>query len=92
MSYVLADPNSKLDFAHDWTQWLADGDTITSRQWSITPLNNTSPETPILAGDTTDTCFVEGLEAGKIYHLVERVVTAAGVEDDRTIVIRCEQS
>jgi hypothetical protein len=92
MAYVLADPSSKLNFSHDWVTdgWLAVGDTIASRLWTITPLNNTTPETPVLTGATTDVVFVQGLMAGKIYHLVERVTTAAGVIDDRTIVIRCE--
>lgn len=95
MAYVLADPDGSLDWAHDWTDWLAVGsppDTISSRQWSITPLNGTSPETPTLVGATTDTVFVSGMQVGKIYHLTEQVTTAAGVVDQRTIVIRCEET
>lgn len=92
MAYVLADPSSKLNFTHNWADWLAVGDSIASRQWSISPLNNTTPETPILTGDTTDIVFVEGFEVGKVYRLVEHVVTTAGVEDDRMIVIRCEET
>jgi hypothetical protein len=96
MVYLLVDPNSKLNFSFDWTDWLASGssgsptDTIASRQWSISPSGG-SPQ-PTLTGDTTDVVFVEGLEAGKIYALTEHVVTAAGIEDDRTIVLRCEET
>lgn len=93
MSYVLADPDSVLNWSHDWaTDWLAEGDTIASRQWSIMPLNGTSPETPTLTNDTADIVFVSGLQAGKVYHLTEHVVTTAGVEDERTIVLRCDDT
>lgn len=90
MAYLLIDPESKLDWQHSWDDYLAAGDTIVSRQWSITPMNEGSPSTPILTGDTTDSVFVEGFVAGKIYRLKEHIVTTAGVEDDRTIVLRCE--
>ena len=92
MSYVLADPDSMLNFSHDWSDWLAVGDTISSRQWAIEPLNDGTPATPVLAGDTTDIVFVSGLQSGKIYKLTEEVTTAAGVTDQRTIVIRCEDT
>lgn len=90
MAYVLADPSSVLNFSHDWDDYLVAGETIVSRQWSISPLNNTTPETPALTGATTDTVFVEGMQAGKIYYLVERITTNTGIVDDRTIVVRCE--
>jgi hypothetical protein len=96
MPYILVDPSSRLNWSHDWEDpldpWLAEGDTITSRLWTITPLNNTTPETPVLSNTTSDIVFVEGLLPGRVYHLTEHVVTASGLEDDRTIVIRCEDT
>lgn len=91
--YVLADPDSVLTWMHDWTAWLGSSsppDTISSRQWSIAPLTVTSPETPALTNDTTATVTVSGLAAGRVYRLVEHIVTASGLEADRTIVIRCD--
>jgi hypothetical protein len=91
MAYVLIDPNETLNFSHDWaTDFLAQGETIASRQWLIGPLNGTTPETPTLVGDTTDTVFVQGCVLGRVYHLTERITTSAGVVADRTIVLRCE--
>jgi streptogramin lyase len=93
MPYVLVDPSSVLNWSNDWaTEWLADGDTIASRQWSIEPLNGTSPETPTLTNDTNDVVFVSGLQTGKIYRLTEHVVTVAGLEDDRSIMLRCDDT
>lgn len=96
MPLVLVDPQSVLNFAHDWGDFLSSGvdgspsDTIASRQWSISPLNGTSPETPTLVGDTSDIVFVVGLLPGRVYHLTEHILTDAGVEADRTIVLRCD--
>jgi hypothetical protein len=96
MPYFLADPQSKLSWSHDWSEWLESGsagsptDTIVSREWRIERPSGGSPQ-PTLIGALTDTVFVEGLEAGIIYWLTEHIVTAAGVEDERTVVIRCDQ-
>jgi hypothetical protein len=94
MPYVLCDPSSRLNFSHDWETlgWLADDDSIVSRQWTITPMTGTSPETPTLSNDTGEIVYVEGLVAGHVYRLTERVVTEAGVQDERTIVLRCENT
>lgn len=96
MPYLLVDPSSRLNWSHNWEDpldpWLADGDTIASRQWTISPLNAGSPETPVLSNDTSDIVFVSGLQAGRVYRLTEHVVTAAGLEDDRTLVLRCDET
>lgn len=92
MAFHLVDPDSNLSFSHDWSGYLGAGDTIASRQWSITPLNGTSPETPSLTDDTGSIVLVQGCMAGKVYHLTEHIVTSAGIEDDRTIILRCENT
>lgn len=89
-AYQLIDPQSVLDFQHDWTDWLASGDSISSRQWTIAPLNGTTPETPSLSNSTSAAVTVSGCQAGKVYRLTEHVVTANGIEADRTITLRCE--
>lgn len=92
MPYILCDPSSKLNHAFDWDDgWLADGDSIVSHQWSIEMVIG-SPGTPILTGETTDTVFVEDMEAGMVYRLADHVVTAAGLEDERTVIIRCDNT
>jgi hypothetical protein len=93
MAYFLCDPQATLNYSHDWsTLWLETNDSIVSRQWTITPANAGSPGTPTLVGDTTDVVFVSGLLAGTVYRLVERVTTSAGVVDERSIVLRCEDT
>ncbi|HUS97121.1 MAG TPA: hypothetical protein VMX97_10310 [Hyphomicrobiaceae bacterium] len=86
----LVDPASVLDWQHDWTDWLAAGDTIASRTWAIDPSNEGTPATPVLSGEASQTVIVSGLVAGRVYRLTEHVVTTNGVEADRTIVLRCD--
>jgi hypothetical protein len=89
-AYRLVDPSSRLSWSMNWEAWLGDGDSIASHQWSITPLNGTDPESPVLTDAETSVVKVEGLMAGRVYSLVDRVVTAAGVQDERSITLRCE--
>lgn len=88
MSYQLADPDSVLDWQFDWSSWLASGDSISTHQWSIAPASG-SPSGPTLTNDTSATVTVSGLELGKVYRLVDHITTVAGLEADRTIVLRC---
>ena len=67
------DPSSRLNYINNWLPWLGEGNSITARLWTITPLNNTTPETPILTNPTAATVFVEGLINGRVYHLVEHI-------------------
>lgn len=85
-AYYIQDPSAVLDYSHDWTDWLGVGDTIATRQWTITPSG------PTLQGDTTNIVFVSGLVVGEQYKLTEHITTAAGVQDERTIVIACEHT
>lgn len=90
MAYRLVDPESVVDWQFDWSDWLADGDSILTHQWSITPLHGTSPETPTLTNETQASVTGAGLQAGKIYHLTDHITTAAGLEADRSIILRCD--
>jgi hypothetical protein len=88
--YLLIDPQESLDFAHDWSDFVVEGDGISSRQWTISPLNAGSPTTPMLVNATSDAVFVTGCQAGQVYRLTESILTSAGLRADRSIVLRCE--
>jgi hypothetical protein len=90
MAYRLIDPEERLDFQHDWNDFLGSGDSIVSRQWLVGPINETSPESPILTNATGAAVMIEGCLSGRVYHLTERITTAVGLRADRTIVLRCE--
>lgn len=90
--YVTQDPNNAVSWSNDWTDFLGDNDSITGRAWFISPLSASSPETPVLANDTTAAVRVSNLQVGRVYHLVERVTLLGGDTVDQVIVIRCENN
>ena len=90
MSVYLKDPGSKLDWQHDWSGWLASGETIATSQWTVEPAGLTL-SAPMATASTT-TVWVEGGTVGQVYRLVNRITTSAGRIEERTVVIRVEQT
>lgn len=82
------DPDAVLDYAWNWTAWLA-GDTIASYTLDV-------PEGLTLESDSATssavTAWLSGGVAGQSYAVTCHIVTAAGREDDRTVVISVGQS
>lgn len=80
------DPNAVLDYVVDWSDWLGT-DTISSSNWTIaTGITSTSHTSTT----TTSTVWLSGGTAGYTYECVNRIVTAGGRTDDRTIYIIVE--
>lgn len=92
MPYRLIDPDETLDYACDWTAFLADGgspgDSIETSAWSIAPAG------PVLANQSLSgalaTVFVSGAQAGQVYRLSNRITTALGRTAERSWTLRCE--
>lgn len=85
---VTKDPDAVLDYGMDWSQWLNTGDTISSATWSVTaPTGDGDPIAVDSDSETTTvaTAIVSGGTVGNQYDLTCRIVTAAGLTDDRTI-------
>lgn len=97
MPYELIDEAAVLDYSCDWSAFLADGgspaDVIASSAWSIAPQAG-SPAAPALSGAgktaTTATVFVSNCQRGEVYRLTNRITTAQGRTDERTITLLCE--
>ena len=85
--HYVQDPTDKLDWSHDWTDFLTVGDSIASRLWTIDP--DESPS--LLSDETTASVKVDNLTLGVVYRLSEKIITANGIEADRAITIRCEE-
>lgn len=80
------DPDATLDYAMDWTRWL-DGDTIISSSWTA-PSGLTADNSSHDGAITT--VWLSGGEAKTEYKITNRVVTAGGRTDDRTILLLVE--
>lgn len=62
-----------------WSDYL-DGDTISSRSWSV------GSGLSILSGGTTATPTIEATAAG-VWYATEHIITASGQEDERSIAV-----
>lgn len=89
------DPNAKLDYGIDWTDWLkqrnGSTDQIVASTWSIS-----GPDTALTQADSsfsstqTGVWLAAGTSGGK-YSVTNHITTAAGREDDRTLTIAVKQ-
>jgi hypothetical protein len=82
------DPNAALDYKRDWSLWLAPtGDTIVTSTWIVpTGLTKTAESNTT----TVATVWLSGGTTGLSYQVTNRIVTAQGRTEDRTmeVVIR----
>jgi hypothetical protein len=92
MTFLLKDPTALLDYTVDWGAEYLSGDTLADSNWSISP---DEPDGAAIAGSQFDlqvaTVQVAGGVPGKIYRVVNHVVTASGREDSRSIMLRVEK-
>jgi hypothetical protein len=78
------DPQSTLDYQIDWSEWLADGDTISASQWTV-PSGLTEESSTNTT--TTATVLLSGGDLGVTYAVANRITTAAGLIVERTIAL-----
>ncbi len=83
----LKDPSAVLDYAFDWTDWLATSETIAN--------HTITADTGIVVDSSTEnagivTVWLSGGEAGKWYKVACKITTNAGRIDERTLHIRVE--
>lgn len=99
MPYLLQDPDTRLDYTCDWSDYLADFGSpsvnLLSSSWAVTPQDG-SPEGPVITSssntNTTTSVVVESFLRGQVYQLTNTVVVdvTPQVDDQRSITIRCE--
>lgn len=92
MTYLLKAPDATLDYAVDWgTEYLV-GDVLQSSGWSVSPVE---PGGATIDSSESDelvaTVTVSGGLSGRLYRLINQVVTASGRVDSRSIVLRVEK-
>lgn len=88
----IKDPNAVMDFGVDWSNWLG-VDTLSTSAWSITT-TATSPALVIdsdVSNTTVATVWLSGGKVGTKYALLNRVTTAGGRTNDRTIYVQVKE-
>lgn len=78
------DPSAELDYTLDWSAWLGT-DTIATSTWTV-PSGLTQPKDATSTA-TAATVWVGGGTPGQKYTVTNRIVTAAGRADERSIQI-----
>ena len=85
MSRYIKDPDATLDWAWDWTGWLADDETITDHEIIVATgtvtIDSTSEDDGIV------TAWLSEAEEGNVT-VTCRITTSQGRTDDRTIRLR----
>ena len=85
----LKDPDAILDYQLDWTQYLAEGDTIDSAEWSVAgDLPDLTVDTGIATGTVTTVWLSGGIAAESPYVVTCHIETVQGRADDRSIQIK----
>jgi len=90
MKVFIQDPDAKIDYPIDWTDYLETGETIASSAWSIEPTGPTIDNDSESDGVTV--VYVSGLERGKRYRLSNQITTSntPARTPERSVVIRAE--
>ena len=82
------DPDAKLDYGFDWSDWLAAGETISTSAWTIAAgLTEESTET----GSTSTKVWLSGGTDGDTYTVTNTIETSAGRIDERSFQIIVEE-
>ncbi len=92
------DPNAKLDYTFDWSDWMPTGDTITASAFTIetisgdaSPLiSSSSPAESFSASSSTTTLWLEDGTAGNTYVVTNQITTSDGRISENSIVIIIE--
>jgi len=80
----IKDPDAVLDYAFDWTDWLADSETISSHTVTV-PSGLTKDSDS--ESDGVVTAWLSGGTAGTSYDVACKIVTSDGRTDERTIKV-----
>lgn len=81
------DPSAALTYTIDWEKWLG-ADTVSTSTWTV-PSGITKDSDS--ATTTVATVKLSGGTLGADYDVVNRIVTAGGLQDERTLRIQVRE-
>lgn len=84
------DPAAVKDYGLNWTAWMSSGDTISTSVWSgdIAANSSTLLVTSSSISSHTTICFVGSGTAGGVHRVSNRIVTAQGRTEERSLDMR----
>jgi len=84
----IKDPDAVLDYYFDWTDWLDDGETISSR--TVTVQSGLTKASDAESGGIV-VAWLSGGTVGTTYTVACKVVTSDGRTDERSMHIKVQQ-
>lgn len=92
MTFLIKDPDSRLDYGVDWGTEYLGADVLVGSNWLIEP---DEPSGVTIAASAFDSTVAEvtvtGGIAGNVYRLSNHVLLSSGLSDSRSIVLRVEK-
>lgn len=91
MSFYLKDPQSRVDYAIDWSGYV-DGQIVTASAWAVTPQEPGGVAVDGASFDLARTAAtLTGGAAGHVYSITNQVTLSDGRSDQRSITLRVEE-
>ena len=91
--WITKDPEAQLFYTFDWSEWLSQGDTIASAEYTVLArVNDPDPVIKISDGVQGNMTYVE-LAAGQVsksYTVSVKVTTTDGLIDRRSFKVKIE--
>lgn len=89
-SYIDKDPAAQLTYVMDWSDWMPEGDSLSSTTFSVPAVTGAANVTIVSSGVQGNTAYVElaGGTAGTTYTVINTIVTADGKQDRRRFRLR----
>lgn len=91
--YIPKDTDAILTYSLDWTDWLTNGETLSSSLFTVETLSGDSDPLTKVSQSSTDyvaTVKISGGTSGKIYKVYNTVTTSGGLTERRYFRIRVE--
>lgn len=91
--YIPKDTDAILTYSLDWTDWLQNGETISSNSFTVeTITGDADPLTRVSQSNTSykTTAKISGGTAGKIYKVYNTITTTGGLTERRYFRIKVE--
>lgn len=90
MSFYLKDPQSRVNYAIDWSGYL-DGQTIAASEWRVDPEEEGGIAVEEASFDLNRSAArLAGGRVGRLYRIANRVTLSDGAVDERSIALRVE--
>lgn len=85
---VTKDPDAVLDYSVDWETWLPSGDTLSASDWAVSGPDSDLVVDSDANSTTAATVWLSGGTLGVTYTVTNRITTAEGRTDDRSIAVQ----